>query len=284
MRLYDSNDLAALLRPRPRRQSSGEVRRQADLAALRLVARYGHCTVSDFAAALYPRGKYAVQSAQRLARRLVGHSPPLLAERLNALGGRSFVLSRSGVAFLELHGTICRHGMDLASVAGPTYRHHALTARFCQTQELLGLTAWTEHAIGQGLAALSQTEVLELCGKLPDALLHAPGPVPGESLDQGGSVEAVEVEQARKGNTSLVRCLRQAERASNGASVRGFKLRGVVFVFDRNQNHANRIARIARAIWTPPQRAQFSKHVRLVSVVKRPPLVFGEWDGNPLVI
>jgi hypothetical protein len=282
MRLFDSDDLAALLRPRPRRQASGEIRRQADLAALRLVARYGHCTVSDLAAALYPRGKYAVQSAQRLARRLVGHSPSLLAERRNALGGRSFVLSRPGVAFLELHGTLCHHGMDLASVAGPTYRHHAITARFCQTQELLGLTAWTEHAIGLGLAALTQTEVLELCGKLPDALLYTP--YKDARHAPGGWVEAVEVEQARKGTISLVRCLRQAERASTGASVRGLTLRGVAFVFDRNQNHASRIARVAQAIWTPPQRAQYSKHVRLVSVATKPPLVFGEWEVQPLKI
>jgi hypothetical protein len=283
MRLYDSNDLAALLRPRPRRQSSGEVRRQADLAALRLVVKYGHATISDLAAALYP-GKFAVQSAQRVARRLISHSPPLLCARVNALGGRSLVCTRPGAAFLELHGTPCHHGMDLASVAGPTFRHHAITARFCRMQERLGLTAWTEHAIGQRLAPLSQTEVFELCGKLPDALLYIPGTPHGESIDQRGSVEAVEVEQARKGTTSLVRCLRQAERASNGASLRGFKLHGVAFVFDRNQNHANRIARVARAIWTPAQRAQFSKHVRLVSVATRPPLVFGEWDAHPLVI
>jgi hypothetical protein len=97
-------------------------------------------------------------------------------------------------------------------------------------------------------------------------------------------VEAVEVEQAKKGTTSLIRCLRQAERANAGASVRGLTLRGVAFVFDRNQHHASRIARVARAIWTPPQRAQFSKHVRLVSVATKPPLVFGEWEEKPLKI
>jgi hypothetical protein len=279
MRLFDSEDLAALLRPRPRRQSSGEIRRQADLAALRLVARYGHCTVSDLAAALHP-GKYAVQSAQRVVRRLISSS--LLAERINALGQRSLVLRRGGVVFLELHGTRSHHGMDLASVAGPTYRHHAITARFCQRQELLGLTAWTEHAIGLGLAALSQKEVLELCGKLPDALLYTPH---DDSRNVPvGAVEAVEVEQAKKGTASLVRCLRQAERASNGASVRGLSLRGVAFVFDRGQQHASRIARVAQAMWTAPQRAQFAKYVRLVSVAIKPPLVFGDWEEEPLNI
>jgi hypothetical protein len=148
MRPVSPNDFAALLRPPARHLPSVELRRRADLAALRLVARYGHCTVSDFAASIYPHGKYATQSAQRVARRLVRQQPPLLAERRNSLGGRSFVLSRPGAAFLELHGTRCHHGMDLASVAGPTYRHHAITARFCQMQELMGASAWPEQAIG----------------------------------------------------------------------------------------------------------------------------------------
>jgi len=39
MPMFDSDDLAALLRPRPRRQTSVEIRRQAELAALRLVGR-----------------------------------------------------------------------------------------------------------------------------------------------------------------------------------------------------------------------------------------------------
>jgi hypothetical protein len=282
MPMFDSDDLAALLRPRPRRPASGEIRRQADLAALRLVAAYGHATVSDLAAFLYPRGKCAVQSAQRVARRLLTHSPPLLCARVNALGGRSLVCTRPGAAFLELHGTPCHHGMDLASVAGPTFRHHAITSRFCQTQEQLGFIAWTEHAIGLGLAPLSQREVLELCGKLPDALLCTPHE--GSRNAPRGSVEAVEVEQAKKGTASLVRCLRQAERASAGASVRGLTLQGVAFVFDRNQLHASRIARVAKAIWTPPQRAQYAKHVRLISVATMSPLVFGKWEEEPLKI
>jgi hypothetical protein len=120
MRPVSLDDVAALLRPPARRPSSGEIRRRADLAALRMVALYGHCTVSDFARSIYPNGKCATQSAQRVARRLVGQRPPLMAERRNALGGRSFVLTRPGAAFLEIHGTRCHHGMDLASVVGPT--------------------------------------------------------------------------------------------------------------------------------------------------------------------
>jgi hypothetical protein len=280
MRLFESDDLAALLRPRPRRQSSCEIRRQADLAALRLVARFGHATVADLSA-LHP-GKYAVQSAQRVVRRLVGHSPPLLARRTNALGFGSLVCTRPGAAFLELHGTMARHGMNLNSIAGPTFRHHAITSRFCQTQEMLGITAWTEHAIGLGMSDLSHREVLELCGKLPDALLCTP--TMGSENAPGRSVEAVEVELARKGTPCLIRCLRQAERASAGATVRGHTLQGVVFVFDREQNHASRIARVAQALWTPPQRVQFARHVRLVSVAIKPPLAFGKWEEHQLKI
>jgi hypothetical protein len=284
MRLFDSEDLAALLRPRPRRQSSGEIRQQADLAALRQVAFYGHVTTRDLSL-LHP-GKYALQSAQRVVQRLVGHSPPLLERRSNALGGISVVLTPDGATFLELCGTtMARHGMDLDSVAGPTFRHHAITTRFCQTQELIGTTAWTEYAIGVGLAALSPAEVWKLCGKRPDALLFTPDKA--SDPDRGGSIYAVEVEQARKSKAVLAGCLKQAERASAGASVRGFKLRGLVFVFDNHLAHASRIASAAEMAWetkTAEERARLAKLVRLVSVDTRPPLVFGEWKTQPLKI
>jgi hypothetical protein len=137
---------------------------------------------------------------------LVGHSPPLLERRINAHGGTSVILTPNGVTFLELHGfTGARHGLDLDSVAGPTFRHHALTTRFCQTQELIGTTAWTEYAISAGLAALSPADVWKLCGKRPDALLFTPDNA--SDPDRGGSIHAVEVEQARKGNPVLATCV-----------------------------------------------------------------------------
>ena len=276
------DDLAALLRPRRRGPSSGEIRRQADLAALRLVALYGHVTTRDLS--LLHSGKYALQSAQRVVQRLVGASPPLLERRINSLGGISVVLTPDGVTFLELHGLAnARQGLDLDSVAGPTFRHHAITTRFCQTQELIGTIAWTEYAISVGLAALSPAEVWKLCGKRPDAILFTPdnAAVP----ERGGSIYAVEVEQARKGNPVLITCLKQAERASAGACVRGFKLRGLVFVFENRLAHASRIASAAAEAWekkSAEERAGLAKLVRLVSVDTKPPLIFGEWKSGPL--
>jgi hypothetical protein len=281
MRLFGTDDLAALLRPRPRRQSNGEIRRQADLAALRLVARFGHATTSDLSL-LHP-GKYALQSAQRVVRRLVGHVPPLLERRLNALGGISLVCTPHGVTFLELHGTTARTGINLDSVTGPTFRHHAITARFCLMQELLGSTAWTEYAIGAGFAELSLAEVWNLCGKRPDALLYTPDNASDPGL--GGTIDAIEVEQARKGKPMLAACLRIAERANAGASVRGFKLRSLVFVFENHRTHASRIASAAKDAWESKpadECARLAKLVRLVSVDTCAPLVFGEWKSQPL--
>jgi hypothetical protein len=281
MRPVSPNDVAALLRPPARRLSSGEIRHRADLAALRMVAQYSHCTVSDFAATIYPHGKYAVQSAQRIAKRLVGQQqPPLLAERRNSLGGRSLVLTRPGAAFLEIHGTRCHHGMDLASVAGPTYRHHAITARFCQMQELMGASAWPEHAIGQGMAPLSQREVVELCGKIPDALV-----VHGATTSiNARTVRAVETESARKSNAFIMKALLMAERARNGMSIHGFTLAGVTFVFDAGQDHAARIARVARIMWSPQQRSAFAPYIACATVTTRLPLAFGDWKYQPLQI
>ncbi len=82
-------------------------------------------------------------------------------------------------------------------------------------------------------------------------------------------------------------CLKQAERASAGASVRGFKLRGLVFVFENHRPHASRIASAAEEAWqtkTVDERARLAKLVRLVSVDTKPPLVFGEWKSRPLEI
>ena len=280
MRPVNPADVAALLRPIPRRLPSGELRRLADLGALRLVARYGHCTVSDFAASIYPRGKYATQSAQRVARRLVSQQPALLAERRNALGGRSFVLTRPGAAFLEIHGTRCHHGMDLASVAGPTYRHHAITARFCQMQESMGASAWPEHAIGQGMAPLSQREVVELCGKIPDALvIHD-----ATTSINARTVRAVETESARKSNAYITKALLMAERAHHGMSNHGFTLTGVTFVFDAGQDHAARIARVARIMWSPQQRSAFAPYIACATVTTRLPLAFSDWKYQPLQI
>jgi hypothetical protein len=158
-----------------------------------------------------------------------------------------------------------------------------MTARFCQRQELLGVSAWSEYAIGLGQAVLLQKEVHALCGKLPDAILYTPGKETGPNALRG-HIEAVEVEQAKKGTISLARCLRLAERACNGVCVRGHQLTGVVFVFDSNQAHESRIARVAQSIWGATERARFAKYVRLASVDLKPSLVFGEWKMNALEI
>jgi hypothetical protein len=265
-----------LLRPRQRRLSSGEIRRRADLAALRLVAAYGHCTISDWAHSIYPNGKYATQSAQRLAKRLCGHSPPLCAVRRNSLAGRSFVLTRPGAAYLEVRGVQAHHGMDLDSVAGPTFRHHAIVSRFCQVQELAGVKAWTEYAISQGQAPLSQREVLELCGKVPDAILLGPT----------GELTAVECESSPKGFGALKKAIKSVERAGH-VSIGGITLAGCVFVFDASQNHRGRIARVAKAVWKslqPEERAALVKRISLASAEIGYPLVFRSWRTEPLVL
>ncbi len=244
------------------------------------MARYSHCTVADIAASIYPSGTYATQSAQRLVKRLIEGKPALLVVRRNALGGRSLVLSRPGAAFLEMHGTFCHHGMDLASVAGPTYRHHAITSRYCQMQELTGATAWTEQAIGQGLAPLSQRHVLKLCGKLPDALVE-------ERRTDGSAgrfIHAIETESARKGTPFLAKALNIAKRASDGANLYGFTLTGVTFVYDAEQDHGARIKRVAKSIWDDQQRRAYAPHVALASVSTRLPLAFGDWQVRSLKI
>lgn len=133
--------LAGVLRPpppKPKQPTSRERAAANRLAVLRAVAAHGHLRCADLAAACWPGARYGLQMAQRTVRVLVEQTGELLARR-NCHGGTSVVLTRKGVAALELHGVAARHGLDLASVSGPTYAHFALTARAQAGPGLRGL-------------------------------------------------------------------------------------------------------------------------------------------------
>jgi hypothetical protein len=139
--------LAGLLRPPPPKPKQPTSRERAAAnrhRVLRMVAEHGHLRCADLAT-YWPGAKYAEQMAQRTVRGLV-ESGELLARR-NAHGGLSYVLTRPGAGALEVRGIAARHGLDLASVAGPTFAHFSLTSRWCLHKRSEGFQTFTEYAL-----------------------------------------------------------------------------------------------------------------------------------------
>jgi hypothetical protein len=236
-RLISREDVNALLRQRavPAKQVTSRARSAANRrACLRMVARMGSITCADLAAAVWPNAKYANQMSQRTVRALIRSGE--LARRISALGTPAFVLTRPGAAFLEVRGIPARHGLDL-NPAGPGFRHAAMTTRFIIEMEKLGFHGWHEYAIAQGTAPLTQTELLESYGKLPDAI-----------LTKGSLIYMVECENAPKQASDISRACGVVTRVGKRLHPdHDLEFGGLIVVFDREQNHAQRIARVARA-------------------------------------
>ncbi len=112
----------------------------------------------------------------------------------------SYVLSRIGAATLEVRGFEAHHGLDLASVSGPTFTHNALTARWCLHKRREGFQTYTEYALQHGQAPVNAQQLLKSYGKMPDAVI-----VRGERL------WLVETESAPKSKHELMRIAALAE-------------------------------------------------------------------------
>lgn len=268
--------LAGLLRPpppKPKQPTSRERAAANRLAVLRAVAAHGHLRCADLAAACWPGARYGLQMAQRGVRGLV-EAGELLARR-NAHGSTSYVLTRSGAAALELHGVSARHGLDLASVSGPTYAHHALTARWCLHKQAQGFDAWSEYAILTGQAPVSAALLRARLRKMPDAVLV-----------RGDKLWLAETEAAPKSTAELVRIVSLAEHIGRRLHPElPYTLAGVVVLFDATLNHAARVAKAARERWghlSAADQAALASRVTLAAADIRLPLVWRGCAETPL--
>ncbi len=276
MRLVSPSDIAELLyKPATpaKRLTARAVAAMNRLKVLTAVSRYGHLTAADLAAAVWPRAKYGRQMSQRTVRSLL-HTGEL-AVRTNSLGLRSYVLTRPGAAFLEVRGFAARHGLDISSVSGATYRHSALCSRYCIEKENEGFSAWHEYAIAQGAAPVNQRQLIEGYGKLPDAV-----------LTQGDLMWMVEVESAPKATEEIAKACAVVARVGRRLHPDcPFSLAGLVFVFDAEQNHAGRIARAASSRWAQypvAERTALALRITLCRVTLGLPLVWRGHDSAPL--
>lgn len=267
MRVTDDM-LSGLLRPpaaKPKQPTSRERALANRLRVLRTVAEHGHLRCADLATC-WPGAKFGEQMAQRTVRALVKAGE--LMPRRNALGGLSYVLTRPGAAALELRGIAAHHGLDLAA-SGPTFRHAALTARWCLHKRAQGFQTFTEYALQQGQAPVSRELLFKRLGRHVDAVLI-----------KGDKLYVVETESAPKSTADLMRIAAMAELVGRKLHPDlPLTLAGVFVVFDGEQNHAGRIARAARERWqrySGADQALLASRVTLARVELGLPLV---WRG-----
>lgn len=259
-----------LLRPaaaKPKRPTSREQAATNRLNVLRAVSEHGHLRCADIAAACWPKAAYGEQMAQRTVRALV-ESGDLLVRR-NAHGGKSVVCTRVGAAALEVRGIPARHGLDLASVRGPTFTHHCLTSMWTLRKRLQGFDAFHEYAVVNGQAPVSAQQLIARYGKLCDAVLV-----------RGDRLYLCETEASPKSGQEIARIAMLATHVGRRVHPElPFVLAGIFLVFDAEQNHAARFAKVARESWarySASDQATLAARVMLAKVSLGLPLV---WRG-----
>lgn len=266
-------DLATLLRPRERRArgaSAIAVARAHRLSVLKLLAKFGHCRTSDVARAVWPDATYALQMSHRTLRRLLASGHVLY--RRNALGSRSFILSRIGVAELACNGIAARHGGDLVSIAGATFLHRCIETRHCIEVENTGALCYGEYAIAGGAAPVTARKLAQYYGKLPDSLAvrHPRAIRPGHDTQSAAEVDWTEVEASAKPTEQICRMLNIARYVAGPlAGNEALTLSRLVLVFDASGDHGRRIVRAASVAWRDlldTEQRRISKRVVLVAV------------------
>lgn len=281
-----SNDLNGLLsKPpipstTPKRQapkrSGREIARANEQKVMKAVAQFGHLRISELARAVWPQARYSEQLARRTVARLVTRG--LLLERRNALGSKSVCMTRGGAAWLDARGVEAQHTLDLSSVAGSTFIHRTLATRYLIERQIEGFLVAGEYQLLRRKAPFPTDALVKVLRKLPDGLVWQ------RRTEGVMTVELVEQEAAAKARQELERCLRAAEFVGRSLDAEGrYCIGGLVFVFDRELNHARRILLAARSLWgsrPPAERAALEKRVKLVAVELRDPLV---WVSSTVV-
>lgn len=258
-------------KPRAAPQRSGrETARLNEAKVMKSVAQFGHLRIVELARAVWPRARYGEQVARRTVARLVAQG--LLLERRNALGSRSLCLTRGGAAWLDARGVEAQHTLDLSSVAGSTFFHRTLATRYLIERLVEGSQVVGEYQLLRRKAPFPIDPLVKALRKLPDGMVW-------QRRSAGTmSVELVEQEAAAKARLELERCLKAAELVGYPLDSQGqYRIGGLVFVYDRELNHAGRILLAASSLWgrrPVAERAELEKRVKLVAVELRDPLVW----------
>jgi hypothetical protein len=247
-----------------------ETARLNEFKTMKAVAQFGHLRVVELARIVWPHARFGEQVARRTAARLVVQG--LLLARRNALGSRSLCITRGGATWLDARGIEARHTLDLSSVAGSTFFHRTLATRYLVERQIEGFQVAGEYQILRRKTPFPIEGLVKALRKLPDGLVWQRKP------DGTVGVELVEQEATKKAKAELESCLRGAEFVGKPIDPAGlYRVSGLVFVFDRELNHAKRILLAANSLWGDrphAERALLERRVKLVAVQLRDPLVW----------
>lgn len=247
-----------------------EIARLNELRCMRAVLQFGHLRIAELARAVWPIARFREQLARRTTARLVEQC--LLLGRRNALGSTSFCVTRVGATWLEVRGTEAQHTLDLSSVAGATFFHRTLATRYLIERQVEGFQVAGEYQLLRRKTPFPIDGLVKALRKLPDGAVWQRKP------DGTVAVELVEQEAAAKARPELEKCLRAAEFAGRALDTAGiYRVSGLVFVFDRELNHARRILLAANSLWGERPHAErviLERRVKLVAVELRDPLVW----------
>lgn len=251
-------------------RSGRDIARSNELRCMKTIAHFGHMRIAELARAVWPVARFGEQVARRTVKRLVEQG--LLLERRNALASTSLCVTRAGAAWLELRGVPSQHTLELSSVSGPTFFHRTLATRYLIERQLTGCHVAGEYVILRRALPFNIDSLAKALRKLPDGFVWQ------RRHDGTFGVELVEQEAAPKSRAEIEKCLRAAEYV--GARLPGegpFIVAGVVFVFDRDLNHAKRILLAANSLWGNrplSERSKLEERVKLVAVHLREPLMW----------
>lgn len=257
----------------PHKGSGRDIACQNELKVAAAIAEYGHLRIAEIARLGWPLATYADQMAQRTCRRMVGAGRLLI--RRNALGGTSYVLTRTGASWLSLRGTQARHTLELSSVGGATFFHRTLATRYLLERAIKGAGVAGEYKMANGGVPFSIETLTRATKKNPDGLIWR------ENKDGSIAFEWLEVENASKPKSELVRMLRVAMFSGKLVDV-GKKAyaAGLNILYNKDLNHADRILSAANELWggLPEQkRDEYERKVVLISASIAAPLV---WLGH----
>lgn len=259
-------------KPQPVRptRSGRDAARLNELKCTKAIANFGHLRLVELGRAVWPAAQYAEQMAGRTVARLVEQG--LILPRRNALGSRSFCLTRVGAAWLEARGIEAQHTLDLSSVAGSTFFHRTLATRYLIERQIEGFQVAGEYQLLRRKTPFPMDGLVRAMRKLPDGFVWKRGP-------QGHfEVELIEQEAAAKARTELEKCLKAVQYTGQSLDQNGqYRVGSLVFVFDRELNHARRIMMAATSLWSSrphAERVTLERRVKLVAVELRDPLVW----------
>jgi hypothetical protein len=258
----DSEILGGLIR-RPPPVASPKARRFAnEVRVLNAVADHGTLTTALLAAACWPSSKSSagLLMAQRTVKRLCAEQK--LKSRHSAHGGLTYVLTKAGAMIVG-----ARHGYDIAC-AGGTFSHRFLTSSWAIHHGAKRFRCFTEHAFTHGRAPLTAKQLLDFCGRQPDAICIGPGPL--------NTVWFAESELAAKSSAAVqaicgVVATRLGRRIADGLP---YVFGGLFVVMSAEMEwHARHFERCARARWCQSaavQRSTMSDHIVLSRVESGP--------------